>query len=67
MANKMAPVSGAQAAFAASDLRHNAFRLQAEKDRVAVDAKTAKLRALRLAKEAEAPPTPPSRQKRPAR
>ena len=64
MANKTA-LSGAQAAFAASDSRHNAFRDQLQKERAATDAKTAKLKALRLAKEAETPP-PPSK-KKPAR
>jgi hypothetical protein len=62
---KMAPLTGAQAAFAASDLRHNAFKEQVEKERAATDAKTAKLKALRLAKEAEAPP--PSTQKKSVR
>jgi len=63
MANKTA-LSGAQAAFAASDSRHNAFRDQLQKERAATDAKTAKLKALRLAKEAEAPPPTAAKQKK---
>jgi hypothetical protein len=64
MANKTASVSRAQAAFAASAQRDKTFREQVEKERAATDAKTAKLKALRMAKEAEAPPPP---QKKPAR
>ena len=58
MANKMAPLSAAQAVFAASDLRQSAFKQQVAKERAAADAKTAKLKALRLARESEAPPPP---------
>jgi|HubBroStandDraft_6_1064221.scaffolds.fasta_scaffold948607_1 hypothetical protein len=62
MTNKSA-LSGAHAAFAASDLRHNAFKDQVEKERIATDAKTARLKALRLAKEAEAPPPSPKKKR----
>jgi nucleoid-associated protein YgaU len=42
----------AQSHFKSSDIRADAIRAEIEKERAAVDAKTAKLRALRLAKEA---------------
>ncbi len=42
----------AQAQFASSEQRDNAIKQEIEKERAAVAAKTAKLRALRLAKEA---------------
>lgn len=41
------------ASFSASDLRSRAVLEQIEKERAATDAKTARLKALRLAKEAE--------------
>lgn len=43
----------AQTHFKSSEQRESAVRAEMEKERAAVDAKTAKLRALRLAKEAE--------------
>ena len=43
----------AQTHFKSSEQRESAIRAEIEKERAAVDAKTAKLRALRLAKEAE--------------
>ena len=42
----------AQAQFASSEQRDNAIKQEIEKERAAIAAKTAKLRALRLAKEA---------------
>jgi hypothetical protein len=47
------PVTRAQAAFSASEQRSRMVLDQIEKERAATDAKTAKLKALRLAKEAE--------------
>jgi len=43
----------AQTHFKSSEQRENAVRAEIDKERAAVDAKTAKLRALRLAREAE--------------
>jgi len=43
----------AQTHFKSSEQREDAVRAEIDKERAAVDAKTAKLRALRLAKEAE--------------
>ena len=43
----------AQSHFKSSDQREDAIRAEIEKERAAVDAKTARLKALRLAKEAE--------------
>lgn len=43
----------AQTHFKSSEQRENAVRAEIDKERAAVDAKTAKLRALRMAKEAE--------------
>lgn len=53
--------SRAQAAFSASEQRDRLVREMVEKDRAATDAKTARLRALRLAKEASEPPPAPKR------
>ena len=53
MATKPPPVTRAQAAFSASEQRSRAVMDQIEKERAAADAKTARLKALRLAKEAE--------------
>jgi hypothetical protein len=47
------PQSRAQAVFTASELRDKSVRAEIEKERAATDAKTARLKALRLAKEAE--------------
>jgi len=47
------PANRAQTAFSASEQRDKAIRQEIEKQRLATDAKTAKLKALRLAKEAE--------------
>jgi hypothetical protein len=44
-----APAAG----FTASELRDRSVRAEIEKERAAVDAKTARLKALRLAREAE--------------
>lgn len=60
-----APLNRANAAFKASELRDQLVRREMEKERAATDAKTARLRALRLAKEeadrleAAAQPPPP--------
>jgi hypothetical protein len=51
MEDKPPPFSKMNAAMAASDLRTKMVREQIEKERAATDAKTAKLKALRLAKE----------------
>ncbi|MES2253473.1 MAG: hypothetical protein V4559_00380 [Pseudomonadota bacterium] len=48
------PQSRAQAVFTASEQRDKSVRAEIEKERAATDAKTARLKALRLAKEAEA-------------
>ena len=50
---KAPPGARAQAASTASDQRTRMVLDQVEKERVAIDAKTARLKALRLAKEAE--------------
>ena len=47
------PLNRAQAAFKASEQRDILVRKEIEKERAAVEAKTIKLKALRLAKEAE--------------
>jgi hypothetical protein len=47
------PQNRAQAVFTASEQRDKSVRAEIEKERAATDAKTARLRALRLAKEAE--------------
>ena len=47
------PVTRAQAAFSASEQRSRMVLDQIEKERAATDAKTARLKALRLAKEAD--------------
>ena len=46
------PLARAQAAFSASEERDRLVKKEIEKQRTAVDAKTVRLRALRLAKEA---------------
>lgn len=53
MASKPPPLTRAQVAFSASEQRSRMVLDQVEKERAATDAKTAKLKALRLAKEAE--------------
>ena len=53
MVNKPPPITRAQAAFSASEQRSRMVLAEVEKERAATDAKTAKLKALRLAKEAE--------------
>jgi len=65
------PNSRAQAVFTASEQRDALVRQMIDKERAATDAKTAKLRALRLAKEAEEaahlaanPPPPKPKRKR---
>lgn len=47
------PQNRAQAVFTASEQRDKSVRAEIEKERAATDAKTARLKALRLAKEAE--------------
>lgn len=47
------PQSRGQAVFTASEQRDKSVRAEIEKERAATDAKTARLKALRLAKEAE--------------
>jgi len=47
------PQSRAQAVFTAPELRDKSVRAEIEKERAATDAKTVRLKALRLAKEAE--------------
>jgi hypothetical protein len=63
MADEKQPsFSRTQAGVAASELRDRLVKEQLGKERAATDAKTARLKALRLAKEAEqGPPTPPPR------
>jgi len=46
------PQNRAQAVFTASEQRDKSVRAEIEKERAATDAKTARLKALRLAKEA---------------
>jgi hypothetical protein len=63
------PPNRAQTAFAASEVRDKMIRQQIAKERAATDAKTLKLRALRLAKEeeeraAKAAAPPPVKSKR---
>jgi len=71
MANKTPALTRAQAAFSASEQRTKLVLAEVEKERAASDAKTVKLKALRLAKEAEDrailaenPPPPKPRRKR---
>jgi hypothetical protein len=63
MADEKQPViTRMQAGMAASELRDKLVKEQLGKERAATDAKTARLKALRLAKEAEqGPATPPPR------
>ena len=51
MADKTAARSRAETLFTASEMRDSAVKAQLEKERAATDAKTVRLRALRLAKE----------------
>ena len=71
MADTPSPVSKAQVGLAASAERDRLLKEQIEKERAEFDAKTAKLKALRLAKEAAdraaAPPPLPKRTGRPPR
>ena len=53
MKEKLATASKDRAGITASQLRDELVKEEVEKERAALDAKTAKLRALRLAKEAE--------------
>ena len=71
MANKTPALTRAQAAFSASEQRTKLVLAEVEKERAASAAKTVKLKALRLAKEAEDrailaenPPPPKPRRKR---
>jgi hypothetical protein len=71
MAEQPPPISKAQAGIAASVERDRLVKQMIEKERAETDAKTIRLRALRLAKEAAdqaaAPPPAPKRKTRPAR
>jgi hypothetical protein len=59
------PPGRAETGQAASAARDKLIKEMIEKERVAVDAKTARLRALRLAKEAsEPPPAKPARRRK---
>jgi hypothetical protein len=58
------PPSRAQIGQSASEARDRLVKDMIEKERLAVDAKTAKLRALRLARDAAEPPKPPPARKR---
>ncbi len=51
--DKNDPQSRAHAVFTASEQRDKSVRAEIEKERAATDAKTVRLKALRLAKEAE--------------
>jgi hypothetical protein len=70
MKSKWAIASKQRAGITASQVRDELVREQIEKERVALDAKTAKLKALRLAKEAEvklaAPPLQPHKRFKPS-
>lgn len=74
MADKTAARSRAETLFTASEMRDSAVKAQLQKERAATDAKTVRLRALRLAKEeadrvaqaehdAANPPPPPRKKK----
>jgi hypothetical protein len=71
MAEQSTPISKVQAGIAASVERDRLVKELIEKERAETDAKTAKLKALRLAKEAAdraaSPPPEPRRKGRPAR
>jgi hypothetical protein len=57
----------AQASQSASEARDKVVKEMIEKERAAVDAKTARLKALRLEKEASEPPAaPPVRRRKPS-
>jgi hypothetical protein len=59
------PPGRAEIGQAASEVRDKLIKEMIEKERAAVDAKTARLRALRLAKEAsEPPPVKPARRRK---
>jgi hypothetical protein len=64
MKGKWAIASKERVGITASQLRDALVREQIEKERAALDVKTAKLKALRLAKEAEAKGTAPPLQQR---
>ena len=53
MADKNAARTRAETLFTASEMRDSQIKEQLAKERAATDAKTARLKALRLAKEAE--------------
>jgi hypothetical protein len=60
------PPNRAQVSQSASEARDKVVKEMIEKDRIAVDAKTARLKALRLEKEASEPPiVQPSRKRKP--
>jgi hypothetical protein len=74
MADKSAARTRAETHFTASEMRDSAVKAQMAKERAATDAKTVRLKALRLAKEEEDrlakaahdvlnPPTPPRKRK----
>jgi hypothetical protein len=69
--DEKSPFSKLPPGSSASDARNQLVKDMVEKERAATDAKTAKLRALRLAKEAAdraaAPPPAPAKKKKPAR
>lgn len=58
------PPSRAQIGQSASESRDRMVKDMIEKERLATDAKTARLKALRLARDAAAPPPPPRKTKR---
>jgi hypothetical protein len=58
------PLNRTQATQSASESRDRLVKDMIEKDRAAVDAKTARLKALRLEREAAEPPPPPAPAKR---
>jgi hypothetical protein len=63
MDDKQSPFSRMPPGSSASDARNQLVREMVEKERAATDAKTARLKALRLAKEAAAPPQSPAKKK----
>jgi len=62
--NKEALKNRAEAAFAHSDQRDRLVMKMIENERAAVDAKTKRLKALRLAREAGEPPKPKTKRQR---